>query len=155
MLIGKSFVVACMLLGLTGTFIHRLPGTPLIFLAALIYNMVMGFSTANIPWMGVLLALTLIAELGSRFLRDRLTPETGIDKVFGLDVAAGSFASLILADILAGPTLGMILWEILIGKSIMPLLKRSGMLVLTLWAAAGVRFAIAVVMMIIVVLKVL
>lgn len=155
MLIVKIFVVICMLLGLIGTFIHRLPGTPLIFVAALIYRIIMGFTAMNISWLGILLALTLTAELGSRFLKDRLMPEDGIDKVFALDVAAGSFASLVLTDVLVGPTLGLILWELLIGKSMMPLLKRSGILMLKLWVAAFLRFSIAVVMIIIVSWKVL
>jgi uncharacterized protein YqgC (DUF456 family) len=151
----KIFAVLCMLLGLIGTFIHKWPGTPLIFLAALIYALFKGFSTPDITWIVILLVLSLVAELGSRLLRDWLMPQVAVDKVFGLDVAAGSFASLVITDVLAGPVLGLILWELLIGKSLMPVIKRSGMLVLKLYVAATFRFSVAVSMIIIIAFKVL
>lgn len=154
MLVAKLIVAICMLLGLIGTFIHKLPGTPLIFFAALLYGLLIGLSTVGLNWMVILLALMLTAELGSRYLCKRLMPEVDIGKVFGLDVAAGSFASLILTDVLAGPLLGLIIWELLIGKSLMPLLKRSGMLVLKLFVAAVFRFSIAIAMIVIVTFKV-
>lgn len=109
----------------------------------------------DITWIAILLALLLTAELGSRFLHERLLPEALVDKTFGLDVAAGSFASLIITDVLAGPVLGLIIWELLIGKSLMPVLKRSGKLVLKLYVAAAFRFSIAIAMIIIVAFKIL
>ncbi len=155
-LFAKILVAVCLLLGLTGTCIHRLPGTPLIFLAALVYGFVFGrFTGTGVTWLAVLAVLMLTAELGSRYLRRLLAPYAGIGKVFGLDVAAGGFASLVVTDVLLGPVLGLLTWELFIGKSLMPLIKRSGLLVLNLFAAALCRFIIAAVMIVIVVFRVL
>jgi uncharacterized protein YqgC (DUF456 family) len=155
MLVAKLTVILCMLVGLTGTFIHKVPGTPTILLSALVYGVITGFSTMHITWFMLLGVLTLVAELGSQYIRDRLFPDAGIDKVFGLDVAAGSFASLILTDVLAGPVIGLIIWELIIGKSLMPLIKKSGILVLKLVVAAMFRFSLAAAMIVIVIFKVL
>lgn len=155
-LFAKILVAVCLLFGLTGTCIHRLPGTSLIFLAALVYGFVFGrFTGAGVTWLAALAVLMLIAELGSRCLRRLLATYTDIGKVCGLDVAAGGFASLVITDVLLGPVWGLFVWQLFIGKSLMPLLKRSGLLVLALFAAALFRFIIAVVMNVIVVFRVL
>lgn len=155
-LFAKILVAVCLLLGIIGTCIHRLPGTPLIFFAALLYGLVFGrFMGTGVTWLAALAVLMLTAELGSRYLPRVLAPYVGISKVFGLDVAAGSFASLVVTDVLLGPVLGLFTWELFMGKSLMPLIKRSGLLVLELFAAALFRFIIAVVMIVIVVFRVL
>jgi uncharacterized protein YqgC (DUF456 family) len=155
MVLVKILVIAGLFIGLLGTFIHKIPGTPLIFLSAFIYGALTDFITMDFAWTGLLLGLTLLAELGSSFLRDHLLPRAGIDKAFGLDVAAGSFTTLVMAEVLAGPLIGLIIWEMIIGKSLMPMLKRSGILVVTLFAAALFRFTIAMAMVSIVIFKIL
>lgn len=154
MLLVKMVTAFAMFLGLIGTFLHILPGLPLIFFAALGYSLAGGFLQLEIYWLIVLAVLMLTGELGSRYIV-KLMPDTGIEKVHGLDVAAGSFASLVVTDVLLGPTLGLIAWEVLLGKSLMPVIKRSGLLVLELFAAAMMRFTIAMAMIIIIVFRVL
>lgn len=155
MFLAKVLMAACMMLGLFGTFIHRLPGTPLIFFSALIYCLYGGFTAAVLEWLGLLCALMVIAELGGGFLQRRFLSGAGVGKVFALDAAAGSFASLVLTDVLAGTVFGLILWELLLGKSLMPVLRRSGVLVLKLCVVALSRFVIGVMMIMIVLYKIL
>jgi uncharacterized protein YqgC (DUF456 family) len=144
-----------MVVGLVGTFVHKIPGTPLIFLMAIIYTATMGSTTSKFTWVSLLFLLMVLAELGWPFMRNYVLPRAGIGEVFGLDVAAGSFSSLILTDVLAGPVLGLLLWEMLIGKSLMPLIKRSGILVVGLLVTALFRFSVAFAMMVIIVFKIM
>jgi len=62
---------------------------------------------------------------------------------------------LVLTDVLAGPVLGLLIWELLIGKSLMPLIKHSSVLVVGLFVTAMFRFFVAFAMMVIVVFKIL
>lgn len=151
----KVLLILGMMVGLVGTFVHKIPGTPLIFLVAIIYSGIMGSITSNLVWVSLLFGLMLLAELGGLLIRNYVLPRAGIGKVFGLDVAAGSFTSLVLTDVLAGPVLGLLIWELLIGKSLMPLIKHSSVLVVGLFVTAMFRFFVAFAMMVIVVFKIL
>lgn len=155
MLIAKFCVVLCMLLGLVGIFIHKIPGTPLIFFAALIYSLIIGCSVVDITWIIILGGLMLAAELGNRYMHDRLMSNAGIDKVFVLDAIVGAFASLLIAKVLTGPVLGGTLWLLLIGKNLIPIIRTSSTVVIKLFSAALFRFSIAVTMIAIVSFKVL
>lgn len=155
MLLLKVILILGMVVGLVGTFVHRIPGTPLIFLVAITYSAIMGSTMSNIMWVSILFLLMMLAEVGGRLMREYVLPRAGISKVFGLDIAAGSFTSLVLTDVLAGPVLGLLIWELFIGKSLMPLIKRSSILVLGLLAAALFRFSVAFAMMVIIVFKIM
>lgn len=151
----KVVALLTAVIGLAGTFVHKVPGTLLILAAAIGYSVTSGTVLSSLFWFGVLFLLMVLAEFGGKLVRRRLLPQADIDKAFGLDVAAGSFASLILTDVLAGPVLGLLIWELLIGKSLMPLIKRSSTLVVGLFAAAMFRFTMAFMMLVILVFKIL
>lgn len=56
------------LAGMAGVVVPVLPGTPLIFLAALVYDFGQGWAALGWGWLLVLLALTVAAEVGDRLL---------------------------------------------------------------------------------------
>lgn len=116
---GVVLTLIVILVGLAGTVIPLLPGIPVIFLAMLVYDWVMGFSVLGPYFLLIMLALTIIS-----LLADYLSGILGAQK-FGASTSGkiGAVIGGIIAFFIAGPVgiflgplLGVIIGELIVGK---------------------------------------
>lgn len=147
----KGVVLTLALMGLVGTLVPRIPGLPLLFLAAIFYGAVHGFAAFTPAVTTALLLCLLAGELGGRWLRIHLTRRFEISRLYSTDSLVSSIAGAIIADALLGPWGGAVLWEILLGKSLLPSWHTSLRVVLRLVGAALWRFTCGLIMMVIIV----
>lgn len=68
MILGEILAALLILAGLLGLFLPALPGTPLIFAGALVYDLVNDWTVFGWGWLTLLLLLTLLALLGDWWL---------------------------------------------------------------------------------------
>lgn len=66
--IADILAALLVLAGFAGVFLPVLPGTPLIFLGAMVYDYAHGWAAFGWGWLAVLLVLVLIAEVGEWLL---------------------------------------------------------------------------------------
>lgn len=136
----KGITLSLALIGLAGTLVPRIPGLPLIFLAAVFYGTVTAFVTLQ-PAVAVALLLCLVAgELGGRWLRVYLTRCFHISRRYSTDSLVSSIAGVVISDALLGSLWGIVLWELCIGKSLLPSWHTSLRIVAYLAGAALWRF---------------
>lgn len=115
----KGLVVIFSILGVLGTFVPVLPGTPLIAIGGLIYGFATHFHTLTITDVILLIGLSVLAE-GLDYLMSVLgAKKFGASKAGLLGGSLGVFAGLLLmgpVGIIAGPFMGAILAEVLTGR---------------------------------------
>ena len=149
-MIGLGLTLLVMLLGLLGSILPGLPGTPLVFLAAVGHRIYFGEASASNLVLGVLAGLMVIS-----LVFDILAAALGAKK-FGatwrgaVGAVVGGLIGLFFAipGIIIGPFLGAILFELLGDKEFKEA-ARSG-LGATIGLLLGVlgKFSIAVAMII-------
>jgi uncharacterized protein YqgC (DUF456 family) len=119
-LIGLGLALLVMLLGLIGSILPGLPGTPLVLLAAIGHRLYFGPASASNLVLGVLTGLTVIS-----LLLDFAATALGAKK-FGATwrgavgaVVGGLFGLLLVfPGIILGPFIGALLFELLGGKEL-------------------------------------
>lgn len=114
------FILIGMLIGMFGTILPIIPGTPLIFGLALLYALIEGFNALPGRVLLILLGLTLLAQL-----LEYLSTVFGIRRMggsyFGVlgavaGLVAGFFSGAGIIGIIIGPIIGAFLFEIIAGK---------------------------------------
>ena len=120
MLIGVKIVTVILtLLGVAGTFLPVLPGTPLIAIGALLYGLVTHFQQITLLDFGLLVGLSILAE-GLEYLMGVFgAKKFGANKAGLLGGTVGVFLGLIFmgpVGIVVGPFFGAILAELFTGR---------------------------------------
>jgi len=149
-MIGLSLALLVMLLGLIGSIVPGLPGTPLVLVAAIGHRLYFGVASASNLVLGVLVGLTILS-----LLFDFLAGMLGAKK-FGATwrgmtgAVVGGIIGLFfsLPGIILGPFLGAMLFEMLGDKEFKRAVHAG--LGATLGLLLGIvgKFSIGVVMMI-------
>lgn len=115
----KVLVVVLSILGVLGTFLPILPGTPLIAIGAVIFGVVTHFQTLTVFDVVTLIGLSALAE-GLDYLLSVLGAKRfGASKAGLLGGSLGVFGGLLLlgpVGIFLGPFAGAILAEVLTGR---------------------------------------
>lgn len=104
-----------MLLGLIGTVLPIIPGTVLIFLAALIYALLEGFQAIGWPTLLVLLVLMIVAttaDIWASTVGAKMGGASGWSIVAGLVGGLVGFVAFSLPGAIIGAILGVLLTEI-------------------------------------------
>jgi len=105
-----------MLVGLIGTVLPVIPGTILIFLAALVYAIVEGFQTVGWPTLLVLGVLTFVAttaDVWASSIGAKLGGASGWSVVVGLLGGLVGFVAFSLPGAIIGAVLGVLLVELI------------------------------------------
>ena len=141
-------VIALMLVGLAGTVIPFLPGTPLIFLAVLIYAVATDWTPIGV---GGLLVIGLLAALG--YVVPHLAVAIGARHGGGSRWAVGGaiiggFVGIFmgLPGVLLGPLVGAIVGELLNSGNLITSLQTGVATFIGMVAGAVANVAIAVMM---------
>lgn len=109
-------VFLLMLIGLIGTVVPVIPGTILIFLAALLYALVEGFQTVGWPTLLVLGILTLVAttaDLWASSVGAKLGGASGWSVLVGLLGGLVGFVFFSLPGAIIGAVVGVLLVELI------------------------------------------
>ncbi|MFC2046275.1 DUF456 domain-containing protein [Chloroflexota bacterium] len=108
--------VFVMLVGLIGTVVPIIPGTVLIFLAALGYALLEGFQTVGWPTMVVLGLLTLVAttaDIWATSVGAKIGGASGWSVLAGLVGGLAGFVLFTLPGAIVGALVGVLLTEII------------------------------------------
>jgi uncharacterized protein YqgC (DUF456 family) len=104
-----------MLVGLIGTVLPVIPGTVLIFLAALVYALLEGFASVSWPTLVILGVLTLLAttaDIWATSLGAKVGGASGWSVLVGLIGGLTGFVTFSLPGAIVGAVLGVLLSEI-------------------------------------------
>jgi len=114
--IALVLTLVVMLIGVIGTVLPVIPGTILIFLAALVYALVEGFQAIGWPTLVVLGILTIIAttaDLWASSLGAKMGGASGWSVVVGLLAGLVGFLFFSLPGAILGAVLGVLLIELI------------------------------------------
>lgn len=147
-IIGISLTLIVMLIGLIGSVVPVLPGTPVVLIAAICHRLYFGEASVSNPFLAVLLVLT-----GLSLLLDFLASTLGAKK-FGatwrgmIGALLGGIIGLFFAlpGIILGPFLGAMLFEMIGGKEFKVAAKAGAGAVVGLLLGVIGKFAICVMM---------
>jgi hypothetical protein len=121
----ESFFIAItiilLIIGLAGSVLPMLPGTPLIFLGALLYAWHTNFTAVTWGILLLLLALTLLSQILEYLASTLGAKKFGASRWGIVGALCGGFIGMIgggLAGLIIGPFLGALLFELLYGKSL-------------------------------------
>ncbi len=115
-IVALVLTLAVMLVGVIGTVLPVIPGTILIFLAALVYALVEGFQAIGWPTLLVLGVLTVIAttaDLWASSIGAKLGGASGWSVVVGLLGGLVGFVLFSLPGAILGAVLGVLLVELI------------------------------------------
>jgi uncharacterized protein YqgC (DUF456 family) len=138
-----------MLVGLIGIVLPIIPGTVVIFVAALIYALIEGFQTVGWPTLVVLGLLTIVAttaDLWASSVGAKIGGASGWSVVVGLVGGLVGFVVFSLPGAVAGAILGVLLTEIVRVGDWRQALKAGGGWVLGWVLSTVVQLAIALTM---------
>lgn len=138
-----------MLIGMVGVILPIIPGTPLIFVTALIYALITDFARIDNQTLIIFAVLTVAS-----YLLDWLATSYGVKRMGGsyfgmLGAFVGMVAGLFiggLAGLVIGAFVGAVVFEILIGKKHETALRAGMGSFLGFLAGGLIKFIIAVVM---------
>lgn len=142
-------ILIVMLLGVAGTLLPALPGTPLIFLAALGYGIYEGFSQVTPAALSILFVLMVISLAVDYFAGVLGAKKYGASRYGTWGSFIGGVAGVImfsLPGLLIGPFLGAVTGEFISGRKPDEAFKVGLGTVLGLAGGAFVKLIIAVVM---------
>ncbi len=147
-IIGISLTLIVMLIGLIGSVVPVLPGTPVVLIAAICHRLYFGEASVSNPFLAVLVVLT-----GLSLLLDFLASTLGAKK-FGatwrgmIGALLGGIIGLFFAlpGIILGPFLGAMLFEMIGGKEFKVAAKAGAGAVVGLLLGVIGKFAICVMM---------
>ena len=114
--IALVLALLVMLVGLIGTVLPIIPGTILIFVAALLYALVEGFQTIGWPTLvvlGLLTAVATTADIWASSVGAKIGGGSGWSVVVGLVFGLAGFILFSLPGAIIGAVLGVLLTEIL------------------------------------------
>lgn len=151
-------VIILMLIGVIGSIIPNLPGTPVIFIAALIFGLWTGFEQVSIRTVFILGILSLIVTLAT-YVASAIGAKLGGASLWGvIGAIGGGIVGFIIGSLpgfLIGPFLGSVLFEIIAGKDLKGSLKSGAGSLLGFLGGAVIQLAVAVSMIIIFIVDVL
>ena len=143
-----SVTIILMVVGLAGTFLPLVPGTTVIFAAAIIHHFTIN-GPHTVGWwtiaaLGVLTVISYIFDLISGSLGAKWFGATKWGAIGGL---VGTIVGLFfgLPGIFFGPLIGVLLGELLGGKELLPATKSTWGTLLGTTAGIVIRFGIGVV----------
>ncbi len=109
------FTAIAMLIGVIGTVLPIIPGTILIFVAALVYALIEGFQAVGWPTLlvlGVLTVLATSADIWATSIGAKMGGASGWSVVIGLVGALLGFIVFNLLGAIIGAVLGVLLTEV-------------------------------------------
>lgn len=146
--LGLSLALAVMLVGLVGSVVPGLPGSPLVLLAAILHRLYFGDkSVSNLVL--IVLVLLMLASLGLDFLATVVgARKLGATWRGAVGAVVGGMIGLFfgLPGIILGPFLGAVLLELLGRKEFKKALQAGTGAVLGLLLGAVGKFALCVMM---------
>ncbi len=141
--------VALMLIGLVGTVVPLLPGTTIIFAAAILHHMMLG-EAQSVGWwtiggLGVLMVISHVIDFVSGAIGAKWFGATRWGAVGGI---VGALVGLFFfpLGLFLGPMIGVLLGELLGGKKLLPAGKSSAGTLLGTTAGFVAKFSIAIAM---------
>lgn len=141
--------IALMLVGLVGTVLPLLPGTTIIFAAAILHHMMLG-EAQSVGWwtiagLGVLMIVSHILDLVSGAIGAKWFGATRWGAIGGI---AGALVGLFFfpLGLFLGPMIGVLAGELLGGKALLPAGKSSAGTLLGTTAGFIAKFSIALAM---------
>ena len=147
-IVGLCLTFLVMFVGLIGSVVPVIPGTPIILAAALIHRLIFGPHGMNTLVLVLLVALTLLS-----FVFDYLASMFGAKKlgatwrgVLGAVVGGTIGIFFNLPGIIVGPFIGAILFELAGGRKLKPAARAGAGAMLGLLAGAVGKVAICVAM---------
>jgi uncharacterized protein YqgC (DUF456 family) len=149
-IIGLSLALLVMLLGLIGSIVPGLPGTPLVFLAAVGHRLYFGTASANNLVLGVLAGLMVISLIFDFAATALGAKKFGATWRGAVGAMVGGLVGLFftLPGIILGPFLGAMLFEMLGDKEFKAAARAGLGAMLGLLLGVIGKFSIAVVMII-------
>lgn len=147
-IIGLSLALAVMLIGLVGSVVPGLPGSPLVLIAAILHRLYFGDQSVSTTML-LALALLTVASLVLDFLATLLgAKKLGATWRGAVGAVVGGVIGLFLAlpGIILGPFLGAVLFELLGRREFKKALKAGAGAVLGLLLGAVGKFALCVMM---------
>lgn len=144
-----ALTIFLMLLGLVGTVVPLLPGTTIIFCAAILHHFLLGDAQSVSWWtlagLGVLMIISHVLDLVSGSIGAKWFGATRWGAVGGIiGAVVGIF--FFPVGLFLGPMLGVLVGEILGGKKLLPAGKSSWGTLLGTTAGFAAKFTIALVM---------
>lgn len=147
-IIGLSLALAVMLIGLVGSVVPGLPGSPLVLIAAILHRLYFGDQSVSTTML-LALALLTVASLVLDFLATLLgAKKLGATWRGAVGAVVGGVIGLFLAlpGIILGPFLGAVLFELLGRREFKKALKAGAGAVLGLLLGTVGKFALCVMM---------
>lgn len=116
---SKVLITAAVIIGVLGTLLPGLPGTPIILIAGIIYGWLNGFQVISLQLVFWLVVLSLAAEFLEYIISGFSAKRFGGSKYSILGLLIGALVGGIILGplgILAGMFLGSIIVELILGK---------------------------------------
>lgn len=147
-IIGLSLALVLMLVGLVGSVVPGLPGSPLVLITAILHRLyfgVQGASTTVLLVLGALTAASLVLDFLATMLGAK---QFGATWRGAVGAVAGGVLGLFFAlpGIILGPFLGATMFELLGRKELKPAIKAGAGAVLGLLLGVIGKFSICVIM---------
>jgi uncharacterized protein YqgC (DUF456 family) len=147
-MIGLAMALLVLLLGLVGSIVPGLPGTPLILAAAVGHRLYFGATSASNLVLGVLVGLTILSLVFDFFATMLGAKKFGATWRGALGAVIGGIVGLFfsLPGIILGPFIGAMLFEKLGGQEYKKAAKAGAGAMLGLLLGIAGKFSIGVVM---------
>lgn len=150
MLILKIIILIIMLIGLVCTLAPALRGTLIILAGAGLYASILGFSVVPLSIIVTLCTLTVIAEIGGRWLRIYLTQNSEVSREYSVNTMICNVAGIVVADAFLGALVGITIWELVVGKALLPRFNNVSKVLSSLMLVASLRFLCGIIMIILI-----
>lgn len=150
MLILKIIILIIMLIGLVCTLAPALRGTLIILVGAGIYASILGFSVVPLSIIVTLCTLTVIAEIGGRWLRIYLTQNSEVSREYSVNTMICNVAGIVVTDAFLGALVGITTWELVVGKALLPRFNNVSKVLSSLMLVASLRFLCGIIMIILI-----
>jgi uncharacterized protein len=148
MLAVLVLVVALMIAGLAGSFLPFLPGTPLIFLGALVYALATGFEQVDGLRLAILACLTALSYALEYLSGAFGTRRLGGSRWAAVGALAGGIVGLFfgLFGVIVGPIVGAVGLELIYRQELGPGLKSGLGALVGMLLGAVAKLSIAIIM---------
>ena len=141
------FIMFIMLIGLFFTFMPKLPGNFIIFSVILFYGAITDFISFNLITIVTFSLLMLCGEVGTRWLRRKLTRKLVISPNFAANATAGNAAGMVASEAFMGSA-GWWVWQLIAGKNLFPRFDTIGQAFVKTGIAAAIRILCGLMMII-------
>ncbi|MBM7623219.1 DUF456 domain-containing protein [Sporohalobacter salinus] len=116
---SKVLVTTAVIIGVLGTLLPGLPGTPIILIASIIYGWINGFQVISLQLVFGLVILSLLAELLEYILSSFSAKKFGASNYSIIGLFVGGLIGVVILGplgILIGMFLGSIIVELIVGR---------------------------------------